>query len=146
MLQTVGRHYTRVVNSRTYRLVNQLTRYGETASSCVSKMVRKVMSQMKAPTFDTSASVFIIRILATFKRVCDSNNIHKGAAMCVLPFFAKNALATTINCRMSTSAHPTLVYAPVNTTELPIQKTLLQSYPEIVEYFLKKILNDQKIT
>lgn len=46
---------------------------------------------------------------------------------------------------MSAAAHITLVVASVNTTELLIQKTLLQSYLVVVNYLYIKFSNNHAI-
>lgn len=77
--------------------------------------------------------------------MCCTNNIDEGAALCLPPFFDKNALVATLNSRMSGAAHTNPVIASVSTTELLIQRTPLRSYLEVVDYFLKTFANDQAI-
>lgn len=113
-------------------------------SSYISKMVKKVNSRMKANFFDPSDSVFIVGFIATFKLVGDTSRIHEGAAMRVLPFIVKNALATTLNSRMVTATHIAFVVASVNTVKPTTQQKLLRSYAEIVNYLLKKLTSKKK--
>lgn len=60
-----------------------------------------------------------------------------------MPSFVKSALATTVNHRTSTAAHIAQAIASVNTNESLIHMKLLQSYPEVVNYNLKKFAIDQ---
>lgn len=60
-------------------------------------MVKKVASQMKEHYFDPSDPISIVGFLATFKLVCDTNCVHKEAAMEVLLLSVKNALASALN-------------------------------------------------
>lgn len=46
-----------------------------------------------------SNPISFIGFLATVNLACDTSNIHERAAMCVLSFFDKNAIATTLNIR-----------------------------------------------
>lgn len=108
-------------------------------------MVKKVNAQMKAYWFVLSKPIFIVKFFATFKLVCDANCIEEEAAMWVLPFFFRNALATTFISRRFAAAYITPVVALNNITEPLIQKKLLQLYPEIFNYLLKKFANHQAI-
>lgn len=77
---------------------------------------------------------------------CDTSNIHEGAAMCLLPSLVKNALTVTFNSRMSPGVHINPVVSSAYTTKLLVQKkNLLQSYPKVVNYLLKKFPNFQAI-
>lgn len=75
----------------------------------------------------------------------DSNKIHKGAPVQVMPFFVKRAFALTFNSRMSTTAHIDLVVCLISSTEPQIQNNLLRSYLVVVNYLFKMFANDQEI-
>lgn len=105
-------------------------------------MMHKVNSQMKAYSLDPSDPISIIGFLSTFLLACDTNSLHESAAMWILPFFVKNALATIVNSRMSAADSINLVVASVNSTEQLIQKNLLRSHSELVNCLLKKFSND----
>lgn len=121
-LQAGNRHKTYADDYCTYRLVNRSTQSDETVSSYVSKIVKEVKLQMKAHVSSQSNSTFFIRLLATYKLACNTNNIYEGADMWVRPSFAKNVLATTLNNRMLTAAHIPPDVVSDNTTKPTIQK------------------------
>lgn len=62
-------------------------------------MMKKAKSQVKAYFFDRSSPISVIRFLATFKLACITNNINERAALRVLLFIIKNALATILDRR-----------------------------------------------
>lgn len=62
-----------------------------------------------------------------------------------LHLFVKNALETTLSCRMSVAAHNTPVVASKNTAEPLIQKKLQWTYPEVINYLQVKFANYQAI-
>lgn len=66
VLQTV-KNPTRAVDYRTYRLANRSAKYDDTVSSRISKLVKKVKSQMEAQFFNPKENISIIGFLATFK-------------------------------------------------------------------------------
>lgn len=99
---------------------------------------------MKVHFSDRIDPVSIIEFFATFELACDTNNFHEGAGMWVLPFFEKKALATALSTHMSVADHNNPVVVSVNTADLLIHRKLLQSYPEVMTYFLKKFANDQE--
>lgn len=80
-----------------------------------------------------------------FKPACDAIRIHKEAVVRVLPFFVKNALATTSNTRMSTATNIAPAVASVQLAELLGQKQLIWSYLEAVNVLLMKFANNQAI-
>lgn len=47
----------------------------------ITKMMKKVKSQMKVRFFDPSDPISLIGFLATFELACDTNYIHKEASM-----------------------------------------------------------------
>lgn len=108
-------------------------------------MVQKVKSQMKAHFFHTSDPISIIDFLATFKLACDTNRVHEGVPMRVLPFLVINALASTLNsCMLATiSISPAVVF--VHFAKPLKQERFLWSYREVFNYFLKRFANDQAI-
>lgn len=65
--------------------------------------------------------------------------------MWLVPFFAKNVLASTLNICVSVAVYITPAVASVKIIVLLIQKKLLPSYPAVVNYFPKKFANDQAI-
>lgn len=115
--QTVKRHYSQAVDSRTYCLTIHSTRYDKTVSNYISKRVKKVKSKIKAHFFNTSSPIFIIGFLATFNFASDTNHIHQGEVMRILPFCVESAPDTTLNSRMSAAAHIAPVVAMVNMFE-----------------------------
>lgn len=125
-MQTVKKYYSRAANYCKYRQANQSTCQVETVSSYISKMVKEVKLQTKIHFFDRSDAISIIELIDTFTLVCDANNIHEKAAVKALLFFVKNALAVTLNTRMSAAAQFNPDVASANTTkQLTLEKLLL---------------------
>lgn len=58
--------------------------------------------------------------------------------MCVLLFFVKNALASSLNSRMSAATSITPAVVSADSSETLRQKKLFRFYPEVVNYLLKK--------
>lgn len=108
-------------------------------------MVKEIKSQMKAQFFYLSISIYIIDFLATFKRACDINRFHEGAAMGVFSFI-NSALSTTSRNGMSAATHTAPVVASMNTIKSTTQKRLLSSYLEVANYLLKKIEHVMVVT
>lgn len=75
-----------------------------------------------------------------------NRRIHEEAAMWILPFFVKDALATILNNCVSAATHIAPVIASVNTIEPMIQKKRFRSNLEVVNYLVKKFANNQEIT
>lgn len=65
--------------------------------------------------------------------------------MCVLPFFITNALVLTLYGRVSApmNIEPNVAFVPL--AEPLRQKKLFRSYPDVVNYLLKKVANGQAI-
>lgn len=138
------KHYALAVDYRKYRLANRSPRYDDTVSSYVAKLVKKIKSQMKAHFFDPKDPIFIIGFLATFELTCDTNKIHEGAAMWVLPHFVKETIANALNSRMCAEDRTAPLVATVRHDKIRHQK-LLRSYPEVVNYLLKKFATGAEI-
>lgn len=65
--------------------------------------------------------------------------------MWVLPFFTKNAFATTLNRRMYAATHIAPVVASVIIVKRTTQNKLLRFNQEVASYLLKKFASDQAI-
>lgn len=50
--------------------------------------------------FDPKDSFSNIGLLATLELACDTNRIHEGAALWVLPYYVCETLANALNCGM----------------------------------------------
>lgn len=90
VLQTVHKLYAVAVDYQTYRLGSRSPRYDDTVLSYVAKLAKKVKSQMKALVFDPTDHISIVGFLATIKRTCETNKIHEGGPMWVLPLRERN--------------------------------------------------------
>lgn len=66
ILQTITRHYIRVVDFRIYQLAIRSARYDNAVSCYIAKTVKKVESQMKAHFFDPDGPFSIIGFSAPF--------------------------------------------------------------------------------
>lgn len=76
-------------------------RFDETVASHVLKMVKEVKLQIKTHFIEQCDQALIISFLAIIKLVLDTSRLLESAAMRLLSFFVKTALATTLNSRMS---------------------------------------------
>lgn len=123
-LQTFKRDYRRDGNYCKYCLDNRSTHHDDTMLSHIPNMVKKIKSQKKAPILNQSDSFSIIKFLVIFKLACDNNRNHKKAALCVLPFFVKNAHSTILNSSMPAAAHNAPLVSSVKTTKPLIQNKL----------------------
>lgn len=79
ILKKVKRHYFQAVDYRTWQLAISSTRYDNTVSSYITKMMKKVKLQLKAHLASPSDSILIIGFIAPFILTCDTNRIHEGA-------------------------------------------------------------------
>lgn len=80
-------------------------------------MVTKVKSQVEAHLFGPIDLISIIGFLVIFKLACDTNRILERAAMWVLLFFARNALALTLSIRMLAATNIAVAVASIQPTE-----------------------------
>lgn len=123
----------------TYRRGKESTRYGETVSSYIAKMV-KVKSQMKAHFFDPKGLIPITEFVAAFKISCDSNRIHEDAAMWVLSHDVNATPVNALNSRRWAQIKAFQVAISVHKLENQSPK-LLRWYPDVANYSLKKFWN-----
>lgn len=144
VLQTVKKHYALAVDYRTYCLACRSPRYDDTVSSYIAKLFKKVKSQIKAHFFNLCDRISIIGLLVTFKLAFDTNKIHKGAAMWVLPHDGKKTLSNVHNRRTCAEDRSASLAASMRNKETRPRK-LLRSYPELVTYLLEKFATDQAI-
>lgn len=78
---------TLLPNIQTYSLINTYMVQEGLVASKIAKYGTTVQAQMKFQVFDPIGPVSIIQFLHAFKTVCDSNAIHKGAALLVFTSF-----------------------------------------------------------
>lgn len=100
VFQTLRKQYIAAVDRRTYRLINSSPPYDDAVSSYVAKLVNKLRSKLKKHLFNPKYVICIIRFLATFKLVCDTNNVHDGTDTWALPHYVKKTIDNTLNSRM----------------------------------------------
>lgn len=105
--------------------------------------MKKVKLQMKTHFFGLIDPISIMCFRATIALTRDTKCIYEQTGMLVLPFFVKNALATTSNSRIFSVTHIASVVVTVITVERTAQKELHRSYPEVANHLLKKFANDQ---
>lgn len=98
---------------------------------------------MKARLFAQKGSVSIIGFLPTFNLAWDTNRILEEAAMRVLPFFARNTSTFVLNSRMPAATNVAPAVSFVNSAEQLRHKKLLQPYPEVSNYLLGRVANNQ---
>lgn len=99
---------------------------------------------MKAHFFDTSNPITIIGFLGRLKLACDTNKIHERAAVEALPYYVKHSLANGLHSYMCAEGRSALLSVSVR-EDKTCPRTLLQSYPEVLRFFLKKFVTDQAI-
>lgn len=90
---------------------------------------------MMAQLFNPKDPVSIIGLLATFTLTCDTNRIHEGAVMWVLPYIVHETLANVLSSRVYAEASLAPFAATVQ-NQKPRLRNLLRSYPEVVYYLL----------
>lgn len=81
---------------------------------------------MNSQLFDPMDPKSIIGFLHTFKMAYDSNGVHKGAAMKLVPFFMNITAAIVLPARLSlmgVSSH------------CRVKEGMITSYVQIVKYF-----------
>lgn len=81
----------------------------------------------------------------TFALVCDKNRTAKESAIKVLLFSVKDTWGFTLKSRMPPATNIAQVVASTHSAKQLRLKTLLGSYPEVVNYLLEKYVNDQAI-
>lgn len=84
----------------------------------------------------------MIGFYAVFELASHNNNIHKGAAIWVLPNYVSGKIANALNSRVCATDKSSSISASVRNVENRFRK-LLQSYPDEVTYFLKTFVTDQ---
>lgn len=85
-------------------------------------MIRKVISQIEAFFFNHIKTIFILYFHATSRTVCKTNRIHASAAMIVLLFYIKNALAATLDSQMFTEQDMTRIVPSFKIVEPTMQR------------------------
>lgn len=78
-------------------------------------MTKMVKTHMKVHSFDPSDSLLIIAFIAAFKLACNMDSIPERIAMWIPLFFVQNALASTLNSRMSAATNVPPALASVRT-------------------------------
>lgn len=112
--------------------------------SYIAKLIKRANLQKKAHFFDSKNSIFIISFWASFRLFCNASKIHESAAKWVPPHYGPEALANVLYSRKCAEGRP----APFPTSERNDQdrsRKLLRSYPEEVNYFIKKYVTVQAI-
>lgn len=99
---------------------------------------------MKARFFNPNDPISIISYLATFKPDCDTNNIHKDAAMWVFFYHVNGTLPNALNSCISAS-HGFSKFAAFVRVDMPRPKKLLGSYLDVVNHFLCNYTTAQAI-
>lgn len=92
--------YARAVGYHTYRLKIRSSRYDDSVSHYIPNVFKKLRSQMKVHTFNPSDLILILGFLTTFKLACDTNLIHKLAAMWAMLRFVSNCVAASLKSCM----------------------------------------------
>lgn len=100
---------------------------------------------MKAHFIVPSDPISPSGFLATPRIACETNRIHEKAAMRVLPFFVKNALASPSNSCMSAATNTAPKVAFAQSAEPIKQKKLLLPYPVVDNYLLKNFATHQTV-
>lgn len=95
--------------------------------------------------FDTKDSISIIGFLATFNLACNTNLVHKGAEMWVLPHYLNETLANAFNSHMCTDDKSTPITASFRSNGV-ISRELLRSFTEEVIYLFKKFTKNYAIS
>lgn len=124
-IQTSERHFIREFDYQSYPLAHHSTRYKELVLSIIAKTVKNIMSRKKAYSFGLSNFVFTISFSATSELACDTNYIHKGAAMCVIHFFVEKSVGIDPEQLHFSSCQHYFCRRPVHLTELLKQKKIL---------------------
>jgi len=86
---------------------------------------------MKANFFDATDLISILSFLGNFKAACDSNDVHEGAAMWILPHFMKKPASVAVTSRLR-----------LKKSEGRRSEGTLSSYCEVVNHLLGQYASD----
>lgn len=64
-----------------YRSVETSTKHDTMVSKYIAKVAMRMIAHMKPHTLNPSNTISIIGFLKKFELVCDSNSVHKDAAV-----------------------------------------------------------------
>lgn len=144
VLQAGKKQYATAVDYWTNRLFNRFLLYDAMVSGYIAEVNKKVELQSKA-CFSSSKELILITVfLATFKIVCDTNNIYEAAAKWVLPHFVYKPPANAPNSRLYAENSLAPFIVSVHNQEQRCGK-LLRPYTEALNYLFKKLAMDQAV-
>lgn len=95
--------------------------------------------QMKTHTLDLFDAIYIIDISGNFKFACDSDCMHKGAAIWIFSFFVKNSASTALSARLASKHQAQYRLLSVGMT------TTMATYPQVVNYVLRTYATDENV-
>lgn len=117
VLQTVKRRYEKALDYQSYWPVKNSSKYDEVVSSLIAKFFKMVKSKMKMYFFNRKDLISIIRFLVSFRPLCDTNCIHKGPAMWLLPHHVDATMPIALNSHICAQDKSTIIAAPVRNND-----------------------------
>lgn len=97
----VNHRSKKLVDCRTARLADILTKYYCLVSKNIAKIEKQTTAQIKPHTFNSFDPMSIIGFLKNFKLACDTDGVHEGASMWLLHFVVNKTASAVVNTRLS---------------------------------------------
>lgn len=113
--------------------------YGRTDSKDISKIAKRMSTQMRLHTLNPFDAISTIELLCSFKLDCDSKGIHKSAAMWHFHFSRKNSTPSALHTRIASKTRATKWSVTGSKATLPT------TYAKVVVIFFIIYATDENI-
>ena len=126
--------YRRACDFSTYRLKNKNARYNGQDAKRMKSYLRDCTIQMKGRHFDNRSPISVLNFLATFKRSCDINRVHEGAAFYLIANFISGVARTDFDSQLNDGPAPE-----------PDDFDVLSTYCGAINYLLRTYATNETI-
>lgn len=87
VFQTVRKYFTWSIDYWNYRITICSPKFDDMSSSYIAKLVKKVITLIKARILDPKHDIASIGFSEMFRIVWNRDSIHDGTAMWILPYY-----------------------------------------------------------
>lgn len=126
--------YAPACNFESYRLSNRNARYNRADAKRMKSFLRDTNVQMKGRHFDGRPEIAVLNFLSAFKRACDINGVHEGAAIYLFRHFLAGNARTDFEAQLD------------GPTPEPDDADSLTTYCEVVSYLLRTYATNEAIS
>lgn len=89
-------HLQNVATHKTYYILDRSRTYNKKMAACTNRYAKRVKTLKKAYKFDEKNPIIILRLLAQFRRACNSNKVPKGTTIWNMPTFTKDEFVSSL--------------------------------------------------